>query len=63
VTITGTATLDDDAEALRGWATVIGGRYMGADRAEEFGVRNGALGEPLVRLVPERVIARAEIAD
>ena len=36
---------------------------MGADRAEEFGRRNGVPGELLVRLRPTRVIAEAEIAD
>ena len=33
------------------------GRYMGADRAEEFGRRNGVPGELLVRLQPTKVIA------
>ena len=31
----------DQAELLR-WATALGARYMGADRAEEFGRRNAA---------------------
>ena len=30
----------------------IGARYMGADRAEEFGRRNAVAGELLVRLTP-----------
>lgn len=36
---------------------------MGADRAEEFGRRNGVPGELLVRVTPERVIAVSDLAD
>jgi hypothetical protein len=43
-------------------ATAIGGRYMGAGRAEEFGRRNAVPGELLVRLRPGRVIALADVA-
>jgi PPOX class probable F420-dependent enzyme len=63
VMIDGTATLSDDLEALRRWATIIGGRYMGAQRAEQFGARNAVPGELLVRVTPTRVVARADIAD
>src|SRR5689334_13354132 len=50
VMIEGTAELiDDDPEALLYWATRIGERYMGAERAEEYGRRNGVPGELLVR--------------
>jgi PPOX class probable F420-dependent enzyme len=52
----------DQAELLR-WATAIGGRYMGADRAEEFGARNAAIDELLVRLTPIRITAFADISD
>ena len=45
------------------WATRIAGRYMGAEPAEEFGRRNAVPGELLVRLVPTRVFARADMAD
>ena len=55
-TIEGTVELIDDLDEVRRWATVIGGRYMGADRADEFGARNGVPGELLVRLTPTRVI-------
>jgi len=44
------------------FATAIGARYMGPERAEEFGRRNGVPGELLVRLHPERVIAQTDIA-
>jgi hypothetical protein len=43
------------------WATLIGGRYMGADRAEEFGRRNGVPGELLVRVTPTKILARTDI--
>jgi len=60
--IEGTVALFDNLEELMRWATVIGGRYMGADRAEEFGKRNGVPGELLVRVTPTKVLARADIA-
>ncbi len=58
-----TATLSNDLGELRRWAAVIGGRYMGADRAEEFGARNGVPGELLVRITPTHVVACAGVAD
>jgi PPOX class probable F420-dependent enzyme len=57
VIIEGTAQLTNDPVDLLNWATAIGGRYMGADRAEEFGRRNGVAGEWVVRIVPTKVIA------
>jgi PPOX class probable F420-dependent enzyme len=63
VMVEGTATLSDDLEELRRWATVIGGRYMGTNRAQEFGARNAVPGELLVRITPSHVIARAALAD
>ena len=62
VHIRGRVTLSDDPDELLRLATAIGGRYMGADRAGEFGRRNAAPGELLVRLRPERVIAAADVA-
>jgi PPOX class probable F420-dependent enzyme len=53
---------EDPAEVLR-TATLIGGRYMGPDRAEEFGRRNGVPGELVVSLRPERVIAQTDVSD
>ena len=63
VHVRGHVTLSEDLEELLRFATAIGGRYMGADRAEEFGRRNAVPGELLVRLQPERVIATADVAD
>src|SRR5215813_12710303 len=36
VTISGSAEWSDDIDEVRHWAGIIGGRYMGADRADEF---------------------------
>jgi hypothetical protein len=36
---------------------------MGADRAEEYGARNGVPGELLARLRPTRVVSEADLAD
>ncbi len=63
VVIEGEATISEDQELLRHWAAVIGGRYMGADRAAEYGTRNGVPGELLVRIRPSRVTAEADIAE
>lgn len=63
VHIRGTASISEDPDELLRSATEIAGRYMGADRAEEFGRRNGVPGELLVRVKPERVIAVASLAD
>lgn len=63
VLVEGTATVSEDPEAMLAWATTIGGRYMGADRAEEFGRRNAVAGELLVRVIPTRVVAHRGVAD
>ena len=63
VKIDGSITFDDNLENVRAVATQIGGRYMGADRAEEFGNRNGTDGELVVRLTPNRVTAVADVSD
>jgi PPOX class probable F420-dependent enzyme len=63
VHIRGRAELSEDPAELLRTATLIGGRYMGSERAEEFGNRNAVPGELLVRVTPVRVIAQAKIAD
>jgi PPOX class probable F420-dependent enzyme len=62
VLMQGEATLSEDVPEVRRWATAIGGRYMGEDRAEEFGARNGVPGESLVRVRLTKVIAERDIA-
>ena len=59
----GRVTLSEDVDELHRFATAIGGRYMGAERAEELGRRNAVPGELLVRVRPERVIALSNLAD
>ncbi len=63
VMVEGEVTLSEDPDALLRWAATIGGRYMGADRAERYGHRNAVPGELLVRLVPSKIIGRAGIAE
>ncbi|MEU7604625.1 PPOX class F420-dependent oxidoreductase [Streptomyces sp. NPDC041003] len=53
----------DDADELLTWATRIGARYMGEERAESFGRRNAVPSELLVRVPIDKVIALAAIAD
>jgi len=57
VQVQGTAELSEEPGELVRTATAIGARYMGEDRAEEFGKRNGVPGELVVRLRPTKVIA------
>jgi PPOX class probable F420-dependent enzyme len=57
VQVQGVATVSEDVDELVSSATAIGARYMGADRAEEFGRRNGVPGELLVRIRPTKVNA------
>ncbi|RSS37805.1 PPOX class F420-dependent oxidoreductase [Streptomyces sp. WAC08241] len=63
VSLFGRAELSEEPDALRHWATRIGARYMGEDRAEEFGTRNAVPGELLVRMRIDKVIAEAGLAD
>ena len=62
VHIRGRAALSEDPGELLRYATEIGGRYMGAERAGEFGRRNAVPGELLVRITPERVISKTDLA-
>ncbi|GAB3879066.1 PPOX class F420-dependent oxidoreductase [Kibdelosporangium lantanae] len=56
-------SIDDQDPGLREWATRIGGRYMGAERAEEYGRRNSVPGEYLVRAEVTKVVAQFDIAN
>jgi PPOX class probable F420-dependent enzyme len=61
VTVAGAVTISEDLDELGRWATVIGARYMGERRGAEFGARNTAPGELLVRLRAEHVLAEADL--
>ena len=61
VQVQGEADLSEDPAELVRTATAIAARYMGTERAEEFGKRNGVPGELVVRLRPVRVLANFDI--
>ncbi len=63
VTVTGTASLSEEPAALQHWATVLGERYRGADRAEELGRRNAVPGVLLVRVTPTRTSAFTAVTE
>jgi PPOX class probable F420-dependent enzyme len=63
VQVQGMATVTEDPQDLLDIATRIGARYMGADRADEFGRRNAVPGELVVRVRPTKVIAGFNISD
>jgi hypothetical protein len=52
VHLRGRARINEDFNELLRFAIEIGGRYMGPERAEEFGRRNAIPGELLVRVTP-----------
>jgi PPOX class probable F420-dependent enzyme len=57
VQVQSAAELSEEPAQLLRTATAIAARYMGQDRAEEVGKRNGVPGELVVRLHPTKVIA------
>ena len=61
VQVQGQAELSEDQGELVRTATAIAARYMGADRAGEFGQRNGVPGELVVRLRPAKVLVNFDI--
>lgn len=63
VVFEGIATVSEEPDELLRWATVIGGRYMGAELAESYGRRNGVPGELLVRVAPTKVFGHRGVAD
>ena len=62
VMIEGTVSFSEDPGELLYWATRIGGRYMGEDQAEAYGRRNSTPGEVIVRIIPSKVSAFADVA-
>ena len=63
VTVSGTATVSTDPDELLRWATRIGGRYMGAERADDYGRRNAVPPEMVVRVKPSHIVAKVDVAD
>jgi PPOX class probable F420-dependent enzyme len=63
VVIHGTAKIHDSKkDELLKWATRIAERYMGSDKAEEYGRVNSGEGAVLVRIKPTKIIAEKDIA-
>ncbi|MFF5022971.1 PPOX class F420-dependent oxidoreductase [Streptomyces collinus] len=62
VILTGRARLSEELDEVRPWATRIAARYMGEERAEEYGARNGVPGELLVRVAVDKVVAVKDLA-
>ena len=63
-------TIDGIAEIISGepsiifkWAKIIAARYMGDDKAEEYGKRNSSEGELLIKIKPIKVIGQKDIAE
>jgi len=61
VQVQGEVELSEDPAELLRTATAIASRYMGAERAGEFGRRNAVPGELVVRLRPSRVLAAFDL--
>jgi PPOX class probable F420-dependent enzyme len=64
VTIDGIAEIvSNEPTKIFKWAKRIAGRYMGNDKAEEYGKRNSSEGELLLKIKPTRVIGQKDVAD
>lgn len=63
VQVQGLATVSEDPADVLDIATRTGARYMGAERAEEFGRRNAVPGELVVRVRPTKINAGFDISD
>ena len=61
VRVDGVAELSEDPAELRLCATRIAERYMGAERAQEFGERNSVPGEIVVRVRPTHTVGQSEL--
>ena len=62
VIVDGVVTISDDLDVVVDVATQIGRRYMGEERAEEFGRRNGVAGELVVRMHIDRIVSQDDVA-
>ena len=62
VRVDGVAELSEDPAELQLCAIRIAERYMGAERAQEFGERNAVPGELVVRVRPTHTVGQAELA-
>jgi PPOX class probable F420-dependent enzyme len=63
VQVQGIASISEDPQELIDVATRAGRRYMGAERAQEYGRRNGVPGELVVRVSPTKVRKAFDLAN
>jgi PPOX class probable F420-dependent enzyme len=63
VQVQGDAELSEDPDELVRTATAIAARYMGRDRAGEYGKRNGVPGELVVRIRPRSIHGFLRVAE
>ena len=62
-TIRNAVEIADGDEDLLHWGDPHEGRYVGAERAEEYGRRNAVPGELLVRVAPTKRVAKKNVSD
>jgi PPOX class probable F420-dependent enzyme len=62
IQVQGVAELSEDPAELVRTATAIAARYMGPERAREFGQRNGVPDELVVRIRPHKVVGAFDIS-
>ena len=63
VTIDGIAEIiSDKPTEIFKWAKIIAARYMGNDKAEEYGKRNSSEGELLLKIKTTKVIGQKNLA-
>ena len=58
-----TSSYEDDPDEMLRWSTFTCRRYVGDDRADEFGRRNATPEEMLVRVRPTRYVGAFGISD
>jgi hypothetical protein len=63
VALDGPCIMIANPEESRKWAGILGGRYMGPDRADEFGERNGVPDEYVCRLTIVNISGMSHVTD
>ena len=54
--------ISDKLTEIFKWGKIIAARYMGNDKAEEYGKRNSSEGELLSKIKPTKVIGQNDLA-
>jgi PPOX class probable F420-dependent enzyme len=62
VILEGTVEISENPRERLLWATKIAYRYMGKENAQAYGERNAVDGELIVRLRPQKIIAKKDVA-